>query len=107
MDRLERVARAMCIASGLDPDRSTFSKICPGERIWNLFEEQAQAAIDELEQWRQIDTAPEDTEVLVYRPDGIQKTDVMMRVDDYWYWPDGESPTTHPTHWLPLPSPPK
>lgn len=95
MDRLERVARAF--------RRHLFGT----DGGWESHIELAQIAIDAMQDWRPADTAPEDTEVLVYRPDGIQKRDVMMRVDDYWYWPDGESPTTHPTHWLPLPESPK
>lgn len=102
MNQLERVARALVAATGFDPD-----ELFDDEPAWHWWKPRAQAAIDAMEQWQPAETAPEDTEVLVYRPDGIQKRDVMLRVDDYWYWPDGESPTSNPTHWMQLPSPPK
>ncbi len=106
MNTLERVARAICATHGRDPDFEIY-----GLKDWEVWKDHAQAAIDAMEQWQLIETAPEDVEVLVYRPDGIQKRDVMLRVDDYWYWywywQDGESPMLNPTHWLPLPEPPK
>jgi len=108
MTTLERVARAICIASGLDPDKSTFSKICHGERIWHLFEDQAQAAIDTMNEWSEIADAPFSKDVLVYRPTHIQLFDVMRRNEaGNWRWPNGEIPLSDPEKWMPLPGPPK
>jgi hypothetical protein len=110
MNQLERVARAICrvvIQSYRINEVSSEDTInADGNPLWMGYIPDAQAAIDAMQEWKAVDTAPEDVEVLVYRPIGIQKIDVMQRVEGVWYWPDGESPTSNPTHWMPLPKAP-
>jgi Protein of unknown function (DUF551) len=58
-------------------------------------------------EWRTIETAPEDgTEVMLFchTPLGTQFMSVGYCVRDDWQDSDG---TVEPTHWMPLPSPPK
>lgn len=67
-----------------------------------------------MRDWQPIETAPEGVRVLVYMPD-------LNKVSEAWYsantklWPrdrefneDGEACNLgYPSHWMPLPEPPK
>lgn len=61
-------------------------------------------------QWRDISTAPKDgSKIIVYRP--IHDGNYIPKVGiDYWFknrcWGKSRS-DTQPTHWQPLPEPPK
>ena len=60
-------------------------------------------------QWWDISTAPEDTEVLVIgrhgSPDGCQ-TRPFVDIYEYGHWTQAEGDYIHLTHWMPLPQPP-
>jgi Protein of unknown function (DUF551) len=70
-------------------------------------------------QWRPIETAPKDgTDVLLYLPNAHPPVRVGRYVakgvirSDYWFYYSGviESPREWemvPSHWMPLPEPPK
>ena len=63
-------------------------------------------------EWLPIETAPKDgTSILAYTGDGYTYPLVCAcAFDDGLWWPDTwESPDDplHPTHWMPLPPPPK
>ncbi len=67
-----------------------------------------------MTEWQPISTAPKDgTEVLVYRKDaGIFMASFREAADEdgecYWFSISGEDLTGDlPTHWMPLPEPPK
>lgn len=69
--------------------------------------------------WRPIETAPKDeSEVLLYFPDGYWRTGCNVAIgfvsgwDGQWYESESDSNTmiafgSLPTHWMPLPDPPK
>lgn len=80
--------------------------------------------------WQPIETAPKDQWILAYQPHGIAAGKVFMGgrcyvckwayMDEYWYDKSSnvlerksheETVTTYhtctPTHWMPLPEPPK
>lgn len=72
-------------------------------------------------EWQPIETAPKDgTEVLIYYPEWGNKKNVvfaaeydigrpgMEEVEGTWYvFHYGPKPAAPPTHWMPLPPPPK
>ena len=67
-------------------------------------------------EWQPIETAPRDgTYVLLYWPrgDGIHETVVEGHFytardgDEFWWAVSRLEDRTDPTHWLPLPAPPK
>lgn len=73
-------------------------------------------AADEIErlraamQWRPIETAPRDgTEFIAYRPDAGVFTAGYDDEQDVWFANHGYEDITDdlPTHWMPLPPPPK
>jgi hypothetical protein len=104
VNTLERVARAICFEDGRNPDSMTTDD----SFAWEVYLSEAQAAIDAMQEWQPIETAPLGTDVLIYRPSHIQLFDVMRRnAVGNWRWPDGEIPLRDPTHWMPLPEPPK
>jgi len=113
-DMIERVARAIADAEG--------------EKDWTsdpygLFPALARAAIRTMREWQPIETAPTDgTRFLAYRsgddPEDIGVVSIIHRHDpggalrnpkhNYETWvTDFGSPSTQPTHWMPLPEPPK
>lgn len=64
----------------------------------------------EKNNWRAIETAPDDEEVLMVNSKGLQKVGFVERSGEEnwassdWSYADG---TIHvPTHWMPLPAPP-
>ena len=83
----------------------------------------ARAAIAAMREWQPIETAPTDgTRFLAYRqcddPEDIGVVSTLRRHDpggalrnpkhNYETWvTDFGSPSTQPTHWMPLPEPPK
>jgi hypothetical protein len=105
MNQLERVARAICVAYGRDPDLSIY-----GKKDWEIFTEQAQAAIDAMgDGWQPIETAPDDTPVWVnlVECDGDTEQCIAVQFNDEWtdqFRHEIELPVTH---WMPLPEPPK
>ena len=66
-------------------------------------------------EWQPIETAPKDgTPIIAYRPTKPPHVEGMYWAGPggeggAWYWHyDGDGPTsTPPTHWMPLPTPPK
>lgn len=76
----------------------------------------ARGAIAEVQRWRPIETAPRDgTWFIAYRPlamaTGDKTVDIVQGVDHPTTSPQGivhwTSRWCHPTHWIPLPVPPK
>lgn len=60
--------------------------------------------------WQPIETAPEDTYVLVWCPDYFGSECGIARLqswDNYWMAFEGYLPLATPTHWMPLPNPPE
>ncbi len=68
--------------------------------------------------WQPIKTAPKDgTTILVYQPAGMWASRVQSRgecvVTAHWHQPGNPErhglwfPICRPTHWMPLPEPPK
>ena len=64
-------------------------------------------------EWQPIETAPRDgTHVLIYVPGWINGSEARYLDDEGW-WLANNDPTDHwgeqqhPTHWMPLPNPPK
>lgn len=57
--------------------------------------------------WQPIETAPKDgSDILVYHPERCEQFVCYYR-ECYWMFsPDGAL-ATDPTHWMPLPEPPK
>ena len=70
-----------------------------------------------MTKWQLIETAPKDgTKILIYEDLGWEKLIYVVRWVDAWVNPsigawleaDGEGHATYdPTHWMPLPEPPK
>jgi hypothetical protein len=89
----------------------------------NAGKDAARAAIAAMREWQPIETAPTDgTRFLAYRqcddPEDIGVVSTLRRHDpggalrnpkhNYETWvTDFGSPSTQPTHWMPLPEPPK
>jgi len=78
------------------------------EPPWALFVSDARAAIAAMSGWQPIETAPTDeTEIL-----GVDRHK-CYRVVWVWWWEDGKPVwfdgdcQMDPTHWMPLPEPPK
>lgn len=80
----------------------------------------ALAAIEELEarnQWQPIETAPKNTEILVFMDDEIYEAGLYTRDEkrEEWLFPMADyhgcgccsGNNDHPTHWMPLPQPPE
>lgn len=59
--------------------------------------------------WQPIETAPKDTmkAILLYSPEGEQIGFWCERFDQYLTVDGGEMLWDDPTHWMPLPAPPK
>jgi hypothetical protein len=61
--------------------------------------------------WQPIETAPKDTDVLVFAEDtiGIAKFYVYVyyKPKGMWAWDVEPDHEIHPTHWMPLPAPPE
>lgn len=57
--------------------------------------------------WQLISTAPKDgTRVLVAMPSGV--VTISFWAQDHWWSPfSGRHERQQPTHWMPLPNPPK
>ena len=81
---------------------------------------EALAAIEELEgrnQWQPIETAPKNTEILVFMDDEIYEAGLYTRDEkrEEWLFPMADyhgcgccsGNNDHPTHWMPLPQPPE
>ena len=109
---IERVARAIAKSQGSNPR-------------WNHegWLRDARAAIEAMQDWQPISTAPTDgTRFLAYRrgddPEDIGVVSISHRHDpggalrnpkhNYETWvTDYGTPLTQPSHWMPLPEPPK
>jgi len=60
-----------------------------------------------MSEWQPIETAPKDGQnVLVYNKYGIQ-IGCWSVVQPEWCYQDTYLPMRQPTHWMPLPEPPK
>ena len=58
--------------------------------------------------WKPIETAPMDTDVLLFEPDYSIFVGSNFSLDDGdSYWCACGGPRRKPTHWMPLPEPPK
>lgn len=67
-----------------------------------------------MSEWQSIATARKDpgVDILVYRPNGVKDERIPMVGVDYWSEKLGNvwalsNPYKQPTHWQPLPEPPK
>ena len=61
-------------------------------------------------EWQQIETAPRDGSNLILWCDGVTVGSWSANVhpwNDGNWWIDGMQVTGNPTHWMPLPEPPK
>ncbi len=65
-------------------------------------------------EWQPIETAPKNTDVLVYVLDGYEKMGVAMfhtyayKDGGWWQWEhEYQVREIVPTHWMPLPDPPQ
>lgn len=85
------------------------------ERIAHCTEADRLAAADEARAaltaakaggWLPIETAPKDASVLIHRS-GDLFPGVAYLSRDRWYWSSSGAWAGHPTHWQPLPNPPK
>ncbi len=67
------------------------------------------AELEEARKWQPIETAPVNTEVLLYCPYRCVSNTERIEVSFYRFGGDGGSVSQHPwaTHWQPLPEPPK
>ena len=125
-DLRERVARAICVADGENPDSlpvpfpASRLNFVPSEHpLWKNYLELADAAVAECAKWEPIETAPKDgTPILGFdlgmskwpRFSGIMviswdaENNEWCSGKDY----DGNSIARfdNPTHWRPLPAPP-
>jgi hypothetical protein len=71
---------------------------------WETFTDVAQAAIDALQEWQPIETAPKDgTSILLATPSG-KIADGMWGNYKVWAWP---YVMVEPTHWMERPGRPK
>lgn len=116
-ERVERVARAICLEDGLNPDDTKGGLLIRGREgfrpHWEGYEEHARAALAAADQWLPIESAPRDgTPILAWSNlNGI----VLVYFDDDgregYSWVVVESrdsfATCAFTHFRPLPPPPK
>jgi len=64
-----------------------------------------------MSEWQPIETAPKDVSVIVYA-DGVVGEASCPDATDRWWWAqtdehDSWARPIYPTHWRPLPEPPK
>jgi hypothetical protein len=69
------------------------------------YTDMAQAAIDVLQGWQPIETAPKDERVLLFCPE-LSATNKQRIELDAAYSTKGRYAHSWATHWLPLPQPP-
>jgi hypothetical protein len=95
---LERVARALSSADNKGD-----------ESYWYDFVLHAQAAIDVMDGWLPIETAPDDTQIWVniVDCDGDTEQCIAVKFNDEWTDQFGHEIEFPVTHWMPLPEPPK
>jgi hypothetical protein len=60
----------------------------------------------EMGPWQPIETAPNDTTILVYRSTGEFQL-IQAEDNDYTWQPFVADGLDRPTHWMPLPAPPR
>lgn len=106
-EAVERVAKAMHL--GRSNSRRTVWDDCSDEyRTGTMLD--ARAAIAAMPSWRPIESAPKDGAFLVYMPEEHRKLQVMYRTEGSKIAVIGGAfafDLTKPTHWQPLPPPPK
>lgn len=78
----------------------------------HYFPEDIEGAADAVDggSWQTIETAPKNTAVLVCSMAGVGEACFIEYVDgpSGWYWAADRDPMgNNPTHWQPLPTPPK
>lgn len=105
---MERVARAIAASRrGLSVDDPEI------DRVWSGYGGCAKAAMAECNNWQPIETAPKDGRWLLLHRADINITIVAQWDDESepgydWLTLDGPHYCdTFPTHWMPLPEPPK
>jgi hypothetical protein len=105
---LERVARALVASTGFDPD-----ELFEDKPAWHWWIPRAQAAIEAMQEWQPIESAPIGSCVLVAFhewDDTTQKQIIAFAQSsdgDHWYEQESHSLIWTPTHWMPIPEPPK
>lgn len=113
----ERVARAICVAAGHDPDQACDIHV-PGDpdagTAWAGYRPAARAAIAEIAGWRPIEVRPPSGWLLLWvRPGRLDMIEPAGPCIGMWHeqygWLDerGEGMLEIVTHWLPLPAAPQ
>lgn len=91
--------------------RKWYAGGCSTEPLMDGTENHEYTLSDLVPQWKTIDTAPRDRVVLGYQADwwGEEIIEPMVYVEGViWEEANGEMYTRYqPTHWMPLPKPPK
>lgn len=73
------------------------------QELWDLEKD----AADRMTDWQPIETAPKDgTEVIAY-DDGVYISHWYVTNPQIFGWWAGDAGGINPTHWMPLPTPPK
>ena len=57
--------------------------------------------------WQTIETAPKDGKDILLYDASFDKGILLGGWLDRWWWVEGGQITANPTHWMPLPNPPK
>jgi hypothetical protein len=60
-------------------------------------------------EWQPIETAPRDASIVIVYCAFCDLVNAAYWGGEVWYWVWSDPPETdcHPTHWMPLPDPPK
>jgi len=111
MDIIERAARAVCDAEGLNPDGK-----CGNRAMWQTFEKATRAVLEAIRAlpdagWRDIesDKPPVDQYlILCGYLDGPNDPRIKM---GYWWTEENrwkiDGASWRPVYWMPLPQPPE
>lgn len=99
MELRERIARAIC-----------GNWVVGDDRPWQQWTEEADAVLEVLNTWQPIATAPKDGTLILCAGEFCGPGDWVMKMG---YWSEAEEGwclfggSWKPTHWMPLPAPPK
>jgi hypothetical protein len=110
MNQIERVARAICTACEENPDHTGDAR---GNAFrWQDYADVAQAAIDAVDRWEPIESAPHDTDVLLYCPLRHETNPERIEIGKATRGERTSIKSTYSshawaTHCMPLPEPPK
>jgi hypothetical protein len=109
---VERVARAICAACEDNPDHTGDAR--GNAYRWQDYACVARAAIDAMgDGWQPIESAPLDACVMVsfYEFDDPTQKQIIVFAQssdgNNWYEEESQSLILAPTHWRPIPKPPK